>query len=167
MERPSPGSRQRRHVLILLVEDSPADVRLVEETLKDSHLDADLRVVANGVDAIRYLRQWGDFAGAVRPELILLDLSLPAMDGRQVLAEVRSDPALNGIPLVIFTSSNADEDVQFAFNFHADGYVRKPLTTAGLRSLAKRFGLTPGAEADPTSRGDDFEPPHLSSRTPQ
>ena len=143
MERLPRHSGLRRHVLILLVEDSPSDVRLIEETFKEAELQADLRVVENGEEAIRYLRQSGDFTGAARPELVLLDLSLPSIDGRQVLAEVRSDPALNGIPLVVFTSSKVDNDVEFAFNFHADGYIRKPLTLDGLQSVIKQFGLVP------------------------
>jgi chemotaxis family two-component system response regulator Rcp1 len=130
-------------IRILLVEDNAGDIRLLEETLRESPLATEIKVVRNGVDAMSFLRRWGAFATELRPDMVLLDLNLPRMDGREVLAEVRSDPGLNGIPIVIFTSSPADEDVRLAFNFHADGYVRKPLQVREFLELVRRLDIRP------------------------
>ena len=94
-----------------------------------------------GADALRYMRREEHHAAAIRPDLVLLDLNLPGMDGRQVLAEVRSDVRLNGIPVVIFTSSPADDDVLLAFNFHAEGYLRKPVRLEEFNQLLDRLEI--------------------------
>jgi CheY-like chemotaxis protein len=131
----------RSPLRLLLVEDNPGDVRLLQETLRESSWPVEISVVPDGADALRYMRREGEFAQVDRPDLVLLDLNMPGMDGRQVLAEVRSDIRLNGIPLVIFTASPADEDVLLAFNFHAEGFLRKPIGLDEFHDLVERLGL--------------------------
>jgi CheY-like chemotaxis protein len=135
------GERAIGPIRILLAEDNPGDVRLIQEVLRQSHLLTALDVVRDGFDAMEYLYHTGRYSRTPRPDLILLDLGLPRMDGRQVLAEVRGDPRLNGIPVVIFTSSAADEDVVLATTFHAEGYVRKPLRLEQFHELVQRLGI--------------------------
>src|ERR1700704_4334859 len=112
-------------------------------------MTVDLEVVHDGLDALRFLGQAGPYENSQRPDLILLDLGLPGMDGRQVLAEVRADPKLNGIPVVIYTSSPGDPDVLWAFNFRADGFLRKPLVVSELHELVRRLGIENGEAAVP------------------
>lgn len=114
-------------LVILLVEDSPADVLMTREALEQNQLATELHVVEDGVEALEFLRRQGPFASAPRPDLILLDLNLPRMDGREVLAEIKADESLRVIPLVILTTSKADEDVLRAYDSHANCYVAKPL----------------------------------------
>ena len=116
-----------RPVEILLVEDNPGDVRLTREALREGKVHNNLAVASDGVEAVRYLRREGEHAGAVRPDLILLDLNLPRMDGREVLAEIKADPALRHIPVVVLTSSQAEEDIARAYHLHANCYVTKPV----------------------------------------
>ncbi len=137
-----PGGQGERPLRILLVEDNPGDIRLIEETLHQSPYTTELEVAHDGAEALGHLRGHSPFAQEARPDLILLDLNLPGLDGRKVLAEVRSDPELNRIPVVIFTSSPGDEDVLMAFSFHADGYVRKPLELKEFQELVKRLEVT-------------------------
>jgi two-component system, chemotaxis family, response regulator Rcp1 len=117
----------RRPVLILLVEDSPADVRLTREALREARIAIELQVVGDGEEAMRYLRGEGEHAGARRPDLVLLDLNLPGKDGREVLAEVKADRQLRRIPVVVLTTSGADEDILRAYDDHANSYIRKPV----------------------------------------
>lgn len=112
---------------ILLVEDNPADVRLTREALKDVKLLIRLDVVTDGVQAMEYLCRQGKYADAPRPELIILDLNLPRKDGREVLEEIKADERLRRIPVVILTTSAAEEDVLRAYNLHANCYVTKPV----------------------------------------
>lgn len=112
---------------ILLVEDNPGDVLLTRTTLRDSKVRNSLATVDNGVDALAYLRREGRFADAVRPDVILLDLNLPRMDGREVLEAIKNDPDLQTIPVVILTSSKAEEDVVRSYQLHANAYVTKPV----------------------------------------
>ena len=112
---------------LLLVEDNPGDVRLTKETLKDAKLMVDLHVVGDGVEAMAFLRQQGKYASAPRPDLVLLDLNLPKKDGREVLAETKSDSSLRLIPVVIMSTSQADEDIVKAYSLHANCFVTKPL----------------------------------------
>lgn len=112
---------------ILLVEDSPADVRLTQEALKEEKLHNNLSVVNDGIEALAYLRKEGKYANAVRPDLILLDLNLPRKDGRQVLEEIKNDNGLKTIPVVILTISKAEEDVMKSYHLHANCYITKPL----------------------------------------
>ena len=112
---------------ILLVEDSPADVRLTREALHGSKLINRLTVAADGVEALAVLRKQGRYADAIRPDLILLDLNLPKKNGRAVLAEIKEDPDLKGIPVVIVTSSTAEQDIVKTYNLHANCYITKPI----------------------------------------
>ncbi len=112
---------------ILLVEDNPGDARLMKEALAEAKIRNRLQVVADGVGALAYLRRQEPFAGAVRPDLILLDLNLPGTDGREVLAEIKGDKDLRRIPVVILTTSRAEADIARAYDLHANAYVTKPL----------------------------------------
>lgn len=112
---------------ILLVEDNPADVRLTVEALRDAKVKNELFVAPDGVAAMDFLFRRGDHNGAPRPDLILLDLNLPKKDGRQVLEEIKQDPALKVIPVVVLTTSRAEEDVLRSYNLHANCYVTKPV----------------------------------------
>ena len=114
-------------VEILLVEDSPGDVRLTKEALKDSKVANTLTVAEDGVEAMALLRREGKYAESVRPDLILLDLNLPRKDGRQVLEELKADEALRSIPVIILTTSQADEDIIRTYNLHANCYITKPV----------------------------------------
>ncbi|HUZ48382.1 MAG TPA: response regulator [Candidatus Dormibacteraeota bacterium] len=114
-------------VEILLVEDSPADARLTQEAFKDGKVRNNLAVVSDGVQAMAYLRREGRFADAARPDLVLLDLNLPKMDGREVLKRMKTDPGLMTIPVVILTTSQADVDVLAAYEYHANCYIQKPV----------------------------------------
>ena len=116
-----------RPIEILLVEDNPGDVSLCEEALGESKMRNHLAVVGDGEEAMAYLRREDPFADAVRPDLILLDLNLPRMDGREVLEAIKSDDALKEIPVVILSSSAADRDVEQSYQHHANCYVVKPL----------------------------------------
>ncbi len=123
-----------RPIEILLVEDNPADVRLTMETIKDYKVKNRLEVVGNGVDAMDFLRRKGKFADKTRPDLILLDLNLPGKDGREVLAEIKVDPDLSRIPVVVLTSSEAEQDIIKAYNLHVNCYITKPV---GLTQFVK------------------------------
>jgi CheY-like chemotaxis protein len=121
------GGRDARPVDILLVEDNPGDVRLTVESLREARVRNALHVARDGVEALAFLRQEGRYADAVRPDLILLDLNLPRMDGREVLAQVKADPRLKTIPVVVLTTSSADQDVLRSYELHANCYVTKPV----------------------------------------
>ena len=112
---------------ILMVEDNPGDVRLTVEALKETKLNNNLTIVKNGVEALAYLRREGDYADAPRPDLILLDLNLPKKDGREVLMEIKADEDLGRIPVVILTTSQAEEDILRTYDLHANCYVSKPV----------------------------------------
>lgn len=113
-------------VNILLVEDNPGDVRLMKEALATNGTPNKLMVVEDGDLAIRFLRRTGAYSEAIRPDLIFLDLNLPKRDGREVLAEVKGDLELRRIPVIVLTTSEAEKDVQRAYELHANCYVRKP-----------------------------------------
>jgi CheY-like chemotaxis protein len=112
---------------ILLVEDNPGDVRLTREALKEGRIINELAVVSDGVEAMNYLRRGGKFAEAPRPDIILLDLNLPRKNGREVLAEIKSDDSLRRIPVVILTVSRAEEDILKSYDLHANCYISKPI----------------------------------------
>jgi CheY-like chemotaxis protein len=114
-------------VEILLVEDNPGDVRLAREGLRDCKIRNNLHVVNDGVNAMAFLRRQGDYAKVPRPDLILLDLNLPRKDGREVVREIKEDESLRLIPIVILTTSKAEEDIAKAYSLHANCYVTKPL----------------------------------------
>lgn len=116
-----------RPIEILLVEDNPGDVRLTLEALKGGKVRNHVSVVEDGEAALAFLRRAGRYAGAPRPDLILLDLNLPRKDGREVLAEVKADEGLRGIPVVVLTTSSADQDVLRVYHLHANCYISKPV----------------------------------------
>jgi two-component system response regulator len=116
-----------RPIDVLLVEDDEGDVLMTREALAEGKVLNRLNVVGDGVEALDYLRRGGRHASAVRPDLILLDLNLPKRDGRQVLAEIKSDPDLRRIPVVVLTTSEAEEDVLRSYDLHANAYVTKPV----------------------------------------
>ena len=121
------SQRSNRTVEILLVEDNPGDVRLTREALREGKLQVELHVASDGVEALEFLRREGRFANAVRPDLILLDLNLPRKDGREVLGEIKGDPRFRSIPVVILTSSQAEQDIARAYQLNANCYVTKPV----------------------------------------
>jgi two-component system, chemotaxis family, response regulator Rcp1 len=112
---------------VLLVEDNPGDVRLTREALRDGKVHNNLSVVPDGVEALAFLRRQGKYADAPRPDLILLDLNLPKKDGREVLQDIKADPALQRIPVVVLTSSEAERDIAQAYALHANCYITKPV----------------------------------------
>jgi len=116
-----------RSIDILLVEDNEADVRLTQEVLTDSKVHNKLTVATNGEEALACLRQQGKFKQAARPDLILLDLNLPVKDGREVLEEIKQDSELKAIPVVILTTSKAEEDILRTYSLHANCYITKPV----------------------------------------
>jgi chemotaxis family two-component system response regulator Rcp1 len=115
------------HAEILLVEDSPSDVLLAREALKTAKVLNNLHVVEDGVEAMAFLRQEGKYQGMPRPHLVLLDLNLPKKSGTEVLAEIKGDPSLKLIPVVVLTTSKSEEDVLKAYGLHANCYVSKPV----------------------------------------
>ena len=112
---------------ILLVEDNPGDVRLTKEALKDARVGNNLHVTMDGVEALAFLRKQGKHASAPRPDLILLDLNLPKKNGREVLEEIKKEDALQHIPVVILTTSQAEQDVVESYRLRANAYVTKPV----------------------------------------
>ena len=121
------GIQRVRPIEILMVEDNPGDVRLTQEALKDAKILNTLRVVEDGAAALDYLYRRGDYAHAPRPDLILLDLNLPKKNGREVLEDIKGDESLKLIPVVILTTSHAEEDVVRAYSLHANCYITKPV----------------------------------------
>jgi chemotaxis family two-component system response regulator Rcp1 len=117
---------------VLLVEDNPGDIELIRIAFREAKVSNPLRVVTDGVQAMTYLRQECPFERAKRPGLILLDLNLPHMDGREVLRTIRSDPELRGIPICIMSSSHQECDVSDSYDLHANSYIAKPLTISAL-----------------------------------
>jgi CheY-like chemotaxis protein len=116
-----------RQVEVLLVEDDPGDVLLIEEAFADNKVRNRLHTVSDGVEALGFLRREGEYADAPQPDLVLLDLNLPRKDGREVLAEVKADETLRQIPIVVLTTSKAEEDVLRSYRLHANAYVTKPV----------------------------------------
>jgi len=114
-------------ISVLLVEDDPGDVMLVREAFAADKVGNTLSVVSDGVEAMRFVRGEGEYAGTERPDLVLLDLNLPRKSGAEVLAEIKSDPHLSTIPVVVLTTSQAEEDVLRSYEMHANAYVTKPV----------------------------------------
>jgi chemotaxis family two-component system response regulator Rcp1 len=127
----------KKSVQILLVEDKPAAVRLTLEVFKENKAQNNLCVAKDGVEAMAFLRREGEYVDAPRPDLILLDLNLPKKDGREVLAEIKSDDELKRIPVVVLTVSDAEEDILNAYNLHANCYVTKPVHLPEFIKVAK------------------------------
>ena len=122
---------------VLLVEDSPGDVRLTQEAFRDANRSIHLHVASDGVEAMAFLRREGAYVDAPRPVIILLDLNLPKMDGREVLVQIKEDDSLKTIPTVILTTSEAESDIVKSYQLHANCYLCKPVTLDGFESLVK------------------------------
>jgi two-component system, chemotaxis family, response regulator Rcp1 len=136
---------ETRPVEILLVEDSPSDAALTIEALKAGKIANKLTHVEDGVEAMDYLKRRGKYTNSVKPDLIMLDLNLPRKDGREVLEELKNDPALRAIPVVVLTTSNSDKDILQAYEFHANCYITKPMEFAHFIEVVKsieQFWLT-------------------------
>lgn len=125
---------------ILLVEDSPGYVRLMIEMLRENGVSNNLSVVMDGMEALDFLQRKGDYVQVPRPDLILLDMNMPKMDGKEVLAEIKNDPDLKRIPVIILTTSSADQDILKSYNLHVNCYITKPIDldrfTTAVRSIA-------------------------------
>lgn len=128
---------KRVPINVLLVEDSPGDVRLTREAFRDTRMSICLHVATDGVEAMAFLRQQGVHAKAPRPDFILLDLNLPKMDGREVLAHIKDDASLKTIPTVILTTSDAEADIVKSYQLHANCYLSKPVQLEAFESLVK------------------------------
>lgn len=124
----------------LLVEDNPGDVRLTQEALKECKLRNNLSVVGDGVEALAFLRREGEYADAPKPDVILLDLNLPRKGGREVLAEIKADPILRRIPVVVITSSEAEQDVLASYDLHVNCYVNKPVDLDQFIKVVRSIG---------------------------
>jgi CheY-like chemotaxis protein len=133
---PKPAGRP---IDVLLVEDDPGDVLLIQEAFDFNKVHNSLNIVADGEQALAYLRREGEYAGAARPDLVLLDLNLPRKDGREVLAEVKGDPSLRTIPIVVLTTSEAEEDVLKSYQLHANAYVTKPVDFQRFISIVRQI----------------------------
>jgi CheY-like chemotaxis protein len=131
-----------RAISVLLVEDDPGDTLMITEALEAHSPNTTVASVGDGVDAMRYLRREGEYAGARRPDLVLLDLNMPRKDGREVLAEVKADADLRSIPIVVLTTSDSVQDIRHSYQLHANAYVTKPADFddfAGVVATIERF----------------------------
>lgn len=133
------GAESPNPVRILVVDDDPGDVLMIEEALADSDVDKVIDIVSDGEEAMEFLRREGRHAAARRPDVILLDLNMPRMDGRQVLSEVKSDEDLRTIPIVVLTTSNADTDIVGSYTLQANAYVTKPIDTDDFNDVVHRI----------------------------
>jgi len=133
------GLEQGEPIEILLAEDNPGDVRLTEKALEHGKILNNLYVVNNGIEAMEFLQQEGEYADEPRPDLVLLDLNMPKMDGRDVLGEMRKDPSLRRIPVVVLTSSEAEEDVVKSYELNANAYLTKPVNFDGFVDIVGRI----------------------------
>jgi len=131
----------RRPIEILLVEDNPADVRLTIEAFKEGKVRHNLTVARDGIEAIAMLYAYGNYAAVQRPDLVLLDLNLPRKDGREVLATVKADPSLRSIPVIVLTTSSAEEDIHQCYELHANSYVTKPVDMDQFIALVRTIDL--------------------------
>lgn len=129
--------KEEKHKMIFLVEDNKADIRLIQEALKNSLVPHEVVTVKDGIDAMAYLRQEGEYANAPRPDLILLDLNLPKKDGREVLAEIKTDPVLKRIPVVVLTTSKNEDDIIESYNLHVNCYITKSRNLNQLFQIVK------------------------------
>ncbi|MFB6196061.1 MAG: response regulator [Haloplanus sp.] len=132
-------TEQGRPVEILLAEDNPGDVKLTEKAFEQRNLINNLHVVEDGIEAMKFLRQTGDYGEKPRPDLILLDLNMPRKDGREVLEDVKDDPELRRIPVIVLTSSEAEEDIVRSYDLQANAYLTKPVDFQGFMDIVERF----------------------------
>jgi len=126
-------------VHILLMEDDPGDVVLIQEGLREARLALKMAHVADGEAGMKYLRREGEYADAVKPDIILLDLNMPRKDGREVLAEIRADKGLRTIPVVILTTSDAETDIVKSYDLGANAYIKKPIGLDEFMHMMKSF----------------------------
>lgn len=126
--------------IIFLIEDNRGDIRLIQEALKSTAAQCEVVVARDGMEAMSYLRQEGEYINAVRPDLILLDLNLPKKDGREVLAEIKADPSLKHIPIIVLTTSRNEEDISQSYDLHVNCYIAKS------RNLSQLFKIVRGIE---------------------
>jgi CheY-like chemotaxis protein len=136
---PTPPVPSPAPVEILLVEDDPGDVLMTREALKESKLLHVLRVLDNGEDAVHYLKREAPYEDVTRPDLVLLDLNLPRLDGREVLSLVKADPSLRQIPCVVLTTSDAEDDVSRSYDLHANAYVTKPVDFNAFTAVVRQI----------------------------
>lgn len=143
--------------IIFLVEDNRGDIRLIQEALKSTAIECQVMVARDGMEAMAYLRQEGEFADAARPDLILLDLNLPKKDGREVLAEIKADPALKPIPVVVLTTSRNEEDIYKSYDLHVNCYISKSRNlpqlfkiVRGIQEFWLQTATLPSPSADPS-----------------
>ena len=129
-----------KEIQILMVEDNPGDARLALEALKESKLRNNLVIVGDGLEAMDYLYQRGKYSDAARPDIVFLDLNLPGKDGREILEEIKADECLRNIPVVILTSSSADEDIARSYAAHANCYVTKPVSFDQFTKVVRSIG---------------------------
>lgn len=129
-----------RNKIIFLIEDNRGDIRLIQEALKSTHVPCDIVIARDGMEAMAYLHQDGEFAEAPYPDLILLDLNLPKKDGREVLAEIKADPVLKHIPIIVLTTSRNEEDIFKSYDLHVNCYISKS------RNLSQLFKIVRGIE---------------------
>jgi CheY-like chemotaxis protein len=126
-------------ISVLLVEDDPGDVLLIREAFADHKVGNVLSVVSDGVEALQFIRGEGEYAGSERPDLVLLDLNLPRKSGAEVLAEIKQDPQLATIPVIVLTTSQAEEDVLSSYKLHANAYVTKPVDFERFRDIVHQI----------------------------
>jgi two-component system, chemotaxis family, response regulator Rcp1 len=124
-------------IVVLLVEDSPGDVRLTREAFKDAKVHINLHVAPDGAEAMAFLKHEGEYANVPRPDLILLDLNLPKKDGREVLAEIKENPSLKSIPVVVLTTSASEADILRSYRLHANCYITKPVGLEGFLEVVE------------------------------
>jgi len=124
-------------IQVLLVDDNPGDVRLTQEAFKDAKVHLEMHVAFDGMEAMEFLNREGRFAESPRPDLILLDLNLPRKDGREVLADIKNDPSLKMIPVVILTTSASDVDIERSYLLHANCYISKPVDLDGFLTVVR------------------------------
>ena len=125
---------------VLLVEDNPGDARLAQEALAENKLKLNLHVVRDGEQALAFVNREGEYEDAPTPDLVLLDLNLPRKSGREVLASIKNDPALKRLPVVVLTSSQAEQDILESYNLHANCYIQKPLDFEQFMTVVKNVG---------------------------
>jgi len=126
-------------IQILLVEDSPGDVRLTQEVLRDATIANDLHVAVDGEQAMQFVRREGEYSGKPRPDLVLLDLNLPRKDGREVLEEMKADTDLRRIPVIVLTTSSAEADILRSYESHVNAYVQKPIELQEFIDVVRSF----------------------------
>jgi CheY-like chemotaxis protein len=132
-------STRQGPIEVLLVEDNPADARLMREALKDAKVQSQISIVSDGAQALEFLRHEGKYKDAPRPDMILLDLNLPKKDGREVLAEIKNDPDLMLIPVAVLTTSQAHQDIIKAYKLHANCYITKPMELEHFARVVQTF----------------------------